>query len=91
MAIYMVERSLPGITPEQLTAAAGRAKSVSAEMTAGGTAVRYLRSTFVPEGDQCFCLFEANAIEAVTEAQRRAEIPFDRIVEAQHLAAEDLD
>jgi len=44
MPQYMVERHLPGITPEQLAAAAARAKSVTAEMTQRGKPVRYLRS-----------------------------------------------
>ena len=48
MPQYMVERHLPGITPEQLATAAGRAKSVTAEMTGQGKPVRYLRSTFLP-------------------------------------------
>ena len=33
MPKYMVERYLPGITNDQLTAAAGRAKEVTARMT----------------------------------------------------------
>jgi Nickel responsive protein SCO4226-like len=49
MPQYMVERHLPGITPEQLTAAAARAKSVTNEMTQQGKPVRYLRSTFRPK------------------------------------------
>jgi len=90
MARYMVERHLPGITPDQLGAAAGRAKSTTEEMTATGIPVRYLRSTFVPTEDKCYCLFEGGSEDAVRQAQDRAEIPFDRIVEVQHIAAEDL-
>lgn len=48
MAQYMVERHLPGITEEQLTAAAAAARNVTGEMSRSGTPVRYLRSTFVP-------------------------------------------
>lgn len=90
MPKYMVERHLPGITPEQLQAAAARAKSTTAEMSRQGTPVRYMRSTFVPGEDKCFCLFEGPSAEAVKEANEKAEIPFENVVEALHIAAEDL-
>ena len=90
MAKYMVERHLPGIKPDELAAAAARAKATTAEMTAEGTPVRYLRSTFVPGEEKCFCLFEGPSEEAVIEANRRAEIPLERVVEAMHIASEDL-
>jgi len=59
-------------------------------MTQEGIPVRYLRSTFVPSEEKCYCLFEGESQGAVQQAQERAQIPFDRIVEAQHIAAEDL-
>ncbi len=90
MAKYVVERYLPGITPDQLAAAAGRAKSTTAEMAQEGTPVRYLRSTFIPGEEKCFCLFEGPSAEAVRTANDRAQLPYERIVEAMHLAAEDL-
>ena len=90
MAKYMVERHLPRITSEQLADAAGRAKKTTAQMTREGTPVRYLRSTFVPGEDKCFCLFDGPSVEVVKEANERAEIPFERIVEAMHIASEDL-
>jgi Protein of unknown function (DUF4242) len=91
MPQYIVERHLPGITPEQLTAAAARAKSVTAEMTQQGKPVRYLRSTYLPAEQKAFCLFEAPTPERVKEANETAKIPFQRIVEAQHIAAEDVE
>ena len=90
MPKYMVERYLPGITTDQLAAAAGRAKSTTAQMSQEGTPVRYLRSTFVPGEEKCFCLFEGPSAEEVRQANERAEIPFERIVEALHIASEDL-
>lgn len=91
MSQYLVERYLPGITPEQLTAAAGSAKKTTAEMTQEGTPVRYLRSTFIPGEEKCFCLFEGSSADAVKTANERAQIPFERIVVAMHLASEDLN
>lgn len=90
MPRYMVERHLPGITQDQLLAAAGRAKETTARMTEEGTPVRYLRSTFVPADEKCYCLFEGSSKEAVDAAQARADIPFERIEEAAFVTAEDL-
>jgi len=90
MATYVVERSLPGITPEQLGAAAGAAKETTARMTEEGTPVRYLRTTFVLGEDKCYCLFEGPSADIVQQANDRANIPYDRVVEAMHVAAEDV-
>jgi hypothetical protein len=90
MPRYVVERHLPGFTGEQLPGAAALAKSASAEMSGEGTPVRYLRSTFIPGEDKCFCLFEAESAEAVKEANERAGLPFERVQEAVLVASEDL-
>ncbi len=89
MAMYVAERYLPGITPDQL-AAAGRAKNTTAEMTQEGTPVHYLRSTFIPGEEKSFCLFEGPSADVVKLANDRAELPYERIVEAMHIAAEDI-
>jgi hypothetical protein len=44
--------------------------------------VRYLGSAIVLEDEACFCQFEGSSVAAVTEANRRADLPFDRIVPA---------
>ena len=85
MAVYMVERDLPGVTLEQLAAAQKRAIQVGMDLTAQGKAVRYIRSMFVPGEHKCMCLFEAPNQEHVREANERAEIPFTRIVPAEDL------
>ena len=53
MTKYLVERYLPGMTPEQLAAAAGSAKRNTTTMTQEGTPVQYLRSTFIPGEETC--------------------------------------
>jgi hypothetical protein len=90
MPKYMVERNLPGLTEEQLAAAAASAKTATTLMANEGVPVRYLRSTFVPSEDKCFCLFEGPSAEAVREANERAGLPLERITEALHVASEDL-
>lgn len=91
MAQYMVERHLPGFPVEQLPVAASAAKQKSAEMTAEGTAVRYLRSTWIPDDEKLFCLFEGVSPEAIAEVQERAALPYDRIHPAGFLTAEEVD
>jgi len=85
MAVYLVERDLPGITMEELAAAQKRAIQVGMDLTAQGREVHYIRSTFVPGEQKCMCLFEAPNADNVREANERAEIPFTRIVPAEDL------
>jgi hypothetical protein len=85
MGVYLVERTLPGITTDDLAAAQKRAIQAGKELTAEGRAVRYIRSTFIPGEQTCMCLFEAPTSEHVREANERAQIPFTRIVPAQDL------
>jgi hypothetical protein len=86
MAVYMVERTLPGITIEQLARVQGVAITTGERFRAAGKRVRYIRSTFVPEEARCLCLFEASDPASVRELNETAGIPFDRIVEALDLA-----
>lgn len=90
MAQYLVERHLPGFPPDQLPAAAGAAKQKAAELDAEGTEIRYIRSTWVPDGERCYCLFEGSSLEAVAEVQRRANLPYEQIHEAAFLTAEEV-
>ena len=90
MPTYVAERYLPGGTWEQVLDAARRVKRSAAELAAAGTPVRYLRSTFLPTDETCCCLFQAPSEDAVKQANDRAQLPYDRIVEVVHVAAEDL-
>jgi len=85
MAIYMVDRSLPGITMEQLAAAQKAAIETGKRLTAAGKRVRYIRSTFVPSEAHCMCLFEASNPELVKQLNDEAKIPYTRVVEADDL------
>ncbi|HUE84852.1 MAG TPA: DUF4242 domain-containing protein [Vicinamibacterales bacterium] len=85
MAVYMVERDLPGISNEQLAGAQQAAIASSQKSTTSGTPVRYIRSTFVPGEARCMCLFEADTKDAVRDVNESAGLPFTRIVEAMDL------
>lgn len=86
MAVYMVERTLPGITPEQLGTAQRAAIEASERSSAAGKPVQYIRSTFLPDEGRCFCLFDATTRQMVKDVNEAAHLPFDRIVEALDLA-----
>lgn len=85
MEVFMVERSLQGIPMDQLAAAQQRAIRTAADMSAAGTPIRYLRTTFVPQSGQCMCLFESGDCQTVEALQKKAQIPFDRVTPALDL------
>lgn len=85
MQVYLVERSLKGIPMDQLASAQQRAIGTAAEMSAAGTPIRYIRSTFVPESGQCMCLFSADDAGQVRALNEKAGIPFDKVVPALDL------
>jgi len=90
MPRYMVERNLPGFDASQLPGAAASAKAATAQMSSEGTPIRYLRSTFVPAEQKCYCLFEGPSEDSIREAQTRAELPYERIHEAEFITSEEL-
>ena len=52
-----------------------------------GEGVRYLRTTFLPGDETVLHLFEAPSVEALAEAGQRADLRFERIVEAVESSA----
>ena len=90
MPQYIVERILPNFTVEQFKAAAARAKVTTAEMSEEGTPIRYMRSFFIPGEEKCFCLFEGPSAELVRQANDRAQLPYERVVDGIHVSSEDL-
>lgn len=85
MTVFMVERDLKGITMEALAAAQQAAIRQGKQMTAGGTPIRYIRSTFAPEDGRCFCLFESVSVSDVRTLNDAAKIPYLCVVEALDL------
>jgi Protein of unknown function (DUF4242) len=79
---YLVERYLPDLSEADLRTALDRARARCAELSATGTPVRYLGSTFLPGEEACLCRFEAEREETVARANELAELPFSRITEA---------
>lgn len=85
MAVYLVERNLPGISMEQLAAAQKAAIDKTQEFSSNGKEVSYMRSIFVPGESKCMCLFEASSAENVRAVNEAAGLPFTAIKEARDL------
>ena len=90
MALYLVRRTLPGTSQDELAVAAQRVHDEADRLTRSGRPIRYLRSTYVSSDGACACLFEADEQDDVRTVNERAAVPFDRIDTATTLTAEGL-
>ena len=77
MPRYIIERSVPGLTSEQLEAAGRRSVAALGEMKG----VRWVRSYVSAAEGKIYCEYDAPDPEAVREHARRAGLPADRISE----------
>jgi hypothetical protein len=77
MPRYIIERSVPGLTRDQLTAAGHRSVAVLVEMTD----VRWIRSYVSEAEGKIYCEYDAPSLDAIREHARRAGLPADRISE----------
>jgi len=87
MAAYIVERSLPGLSDKHRSALQDALREASRRLTASGSPVRYLGSTFVPARSRCFCLFEAATRDVVRAVNETALVPYIAIDDAIELPA----
>ncbi|HVN40313.1 MAG TPA: nickel-binding protein [Myxococcota bacterium] len=83
MSLFLVELYVSRADPGAARRWCRDARRAAEDLTRSGTPVRYQRSIFVPDDETCFCLFEAENADAVRAAACRAELPFQRIAEAQ--------
>jgi hypothetical protein len=77
MPRYIIERSVPGLTRDQLMAAGRRSVAVLDEMTD----VRWIRSYVSEAEGKIYCEYDAPSLDAIREHARRAGLPADRIAE----------
>ena len=77
MPRYVIERSVPGLSREDLTAAARRSVAV----LEGMPEVRWIRSYVSDAEGKIYCEYDAPSPEAIREHARRAGLPVDRIAE----------
>jgi Nickel responsive protein SCO4226-like len=88
MAVYLVDRDLPGMTLDGLAALQRATQATCQAFTSAGTPVRYLHGLFVPGEARSLCLFEADDEATVVAVNDTAHLPFTRVVEALDLPAE---
>jgi len=84
---YIVERNLPGLTDRHRSALQYALGEASRRLSASGSPVRYLGSTFVPTRSRCYCLFEATSADIVRTVNEAALVPYITINEAIELPA----
>jgi hypothetical protein len=77
MPRYIIERSVPALSREELDAAARRSISV----LEGMPGVRWIRSYVSAAEGKIYCEYDAPNPEAILEHARRAGLPVDRIAE----------
>ncbi len=82
MPTYLVEAYMPRSPAQEARAAGRRARAAAEELSREGVSIQYLRTTFMPDDETCFHLFEAASAEAVEEASTRAELGRARVVPA---------
>jgi len=77
MPRYIIERSVPPMSREELEASGRR--SVTA--LTGMPDVRWIRSYVSDAEGKIYCEYDAPTVEAVLEHARRAGLPVDRVSE----------
>ena len=82
MAEFLLEFYVSRTDSGVVELGAARTSIAAEQLTQDGTPIRFVRSFFIPEDETCFYLYEAETVDAVREAARRAALPSERIVEA---------
>jgi len=70
---------------DALAAAQQAAIKQSEQMTAAGTPIHYIRSTFAPEDGRCICLFQGETLADIQKLNDDVKIPYSHIVQALDL------
>jgi hypothetical protein len=87
LGMFLVDRSLPGMTEDLLTEAHRLLQEAARRVSSPGRPVRFLRCTYLPDEGRCVCLFEASDELAVRRVNETAQVPFRRISSAMEFSA----
>jgi hypothetical protein len=79
---FLVEVYLPRSRAHEARASGRRARAAAVALAHEGVPIRYIRTTYLPDDETCFHVFEAVSTEVVEEAGRRAGLGRVRIVPA---------
>lgn len=75
MSRYLVTRTLPPLSQEQLAGVGKTVVSVCEQM-----GIQWIRSNITADGKHSFCEFEAPSAEACREHAKRAGLPVDEVI-----------
>jgi hypothetical protein len=79
---YFVETYVPRVQVQEARAASDRARAAAEELSREGIVVGHIRTTFLPDDETCFHVFEAESEEIIREVCRQAGLGSPRIVPA---------
>ena len=88
MPNYCLELYLPHASASRIEEAAADAQR-AADSSAGGTRIRYLRTTYLADDEICLHFFEAASIHHVADVTRRAGLATERITRSVDPQNED--
>ena len=77
MPRYIIERSVPGLSRDELVAASRRSVAALAEMAD----IRWIRSYVSDAEGKIYCEYDAPSADAIRDHARRAGLPVERISE----------
>ena len=75
MARYLVTRTLPPLSPEQLDAVGKQVKIVCSQL-----GMEWVRSHITADGKHSFCEFDAPSAETCREHAKKAGLPVDDVI-----------
>jgi DNA-binding SARP family transcriptional activator len=88
LSVFLVERYLPGLTGGQLRMIQRALGEAARQLAGEGEELEYVRTTYLPSSQRCFCVFRAAGVEVVERLNTVAQIPFTQIHEAVDIPGE---
>ncbi len=74
MARYLITRTVPALTEEQIAAAGKLSKAVTEEL-----GIKWIKSYYSEKDGKFYCEYEAPNVELIYEHGRRAQLPVDSV------------
>lgn len=85
MPVYVGERYIPGAQQVIAMAQAQQIRLTVLRLAREGSPVRLLSTTFVPNEEWVFDLFQADSAEQVRQVYDTSRVPVERVTEGVHL------